>query len=72
MRIRFVHQILIGTRVHGVGEVVELDDRAAADLVRQGVAFEDVPPPAPADVVPIRLVREQTSEPTQARKAVRR
>jgi hypothetical protein len=70
MRVRFIHQILIGTHVYGAGEVAHLDERTAVDLIHRGVAVETIEPSPP--VVHVPPVREQTAEPTQARRAVKR
>jgi hypothetical protein len=64
MQIRFVWQVLYGTRVYGEGEIVDADDKLARHALTQGHAVEYVPPVE---------VREAVSPaPAQARKAVRK
>jgi len=41
--IRFNEQALIGFRVYGPGEMVELPDETVAQLIRDGVAVEVEP-----------------------------
>lgn len=43
MLVRFCEQVLIGFRVHAPGEIVELPDDAAEQLVRDGVAVKVEP-----------------------------
>ena len=38
MLITFIHQALIGTRVHGVGETVEMSELEAKALIHGGIA----------------------------------
>jgi hypothetical protein len=68
MKIRFITQAVLGTRVYADGSVVELDDSLAVLAVRMGYAVEHVEPtPAP------KPVREATSAaPANARKATSR
>jgi hypothetical protein len=66
MKIRFVWQVLYGTRVYAEGEVVEADEKMARHALSQGHAVEHVEPPKPA-------VRQATSAaPANARKATSR
>jgi hypothetical protein len=67
MRIRFIHQALIGTHVYGQGEIVEADSVLAGYAISQRVAVEHAEPVAkPA-------VREAVSTSQSAsRKAVAR
>lgn len=64
MQIRFIHQALIGTRVHAVGDVLSLPEREAKALIDRGVA-EPAPEAEP--------IREATSRVVQeARRATKR
>jgi len=64
MRITFIHQALIGTRVHGVGETAEFDELEAKALIHDGVAEPAVEP---------EEVREATAYVVkESRKAVKR
>jgi hypothetical protein len=66
MKIRFLHQVLIGTHVYGDGEVVDVPDGIAAYAMVHKHAVEHVEPtPAPKPAV-----RQATSAaPANARKA---
>jgi hypothetical protein len=66
MLLQFRHQILIGNHVHGVGEVIEIPDGAARDLIARGVAVERF---TPDHLVAAR--KATAAEPARARKAVR-
>jgi len=64
---KIVDQIVVGNRVFGVGEVVELSDEMARHVVDRRAAVEYVPPVPPVEV------REAVSvEPAQARRATRK
>lgn len=67
MKVRFVDQILIGTRVYGLGEVIDVADDVARFAIARRAAVEHV------ETAPKPVVREAVSAPVAtARRAVTR